>query len=97
MMARERERGRSKQTEEEKCQHAYLLYLPLKYQRVTFGLFCHPDFNTKQLRGFVGQREDTVVPLRVTHPKAGPINLHTRRVRGSAVWEFCANADADET
>lgn len=31
--------------------------------------FCHPDFNTKQLDGFAGQQEDTVVPLRVTHPK----------------------------
>lgn len=41
--------------------------------------FCHPDLNTKQLDGSVGQQEDTVVPLRVKHPN--PAHQSPRSVR----------------
>lgn len=67
------ERGRKGEPDWRKKPCAYLctpLYLPLKYQRVMFGAFCHPGFNTKQLDGFVGQQEDKVFPLGLMHPKS---------------------------
>lgn len=73
-----------------------LLYLPLKYQRVIFGAFVTLGFNTKQLDGLVGKQEDTVVPLRVRHLKSSP-SISRPDASGSAVWEFCVNANADET
>ena len=51
--------------------------------------FCHTDFNTKQRDGFVGQQEDTVAPLRVTHPKPTHQSRHAARpgpLLGSSVW-----------
>lgn len=65
--------GEEEEADWGRSQHKYLctpLYLPLKYQRVTFKAFCHPDFNTKQLDVFVGQQEDKVSPRRRLHPKS---------------------------
>lgn len=58
--------------------------------------FCHPDFNTKQRDGFVGQQEDTVSPLRVTHPKPNP-SISRAGAPGFAVWESVVNTNTDKT